>query len=102
MGRAFTTTRTAAALGSGVTAAATIGVGYTTGAVAGTIIVGEAEERGIVYEGAQADVLDFYLLKGGTSETSRVRDAWYESDVPVFNIPGDVKFIAKHYWKKWT
>jgi len=36
MGTAFTTTRTAAALGSGATVVAAVGVGYTVGAVTGT------------------------------------------------------------------
>lgn len=106
LSRAAMGTRTAAAIGTGAQTvalgAAAVGAGYTIGAVTGTAIIDQAEKRGMVYEGATADVLDFYLLKGGDSETARDRSAWYESDKPVLNIPGDVAFIAKHYWSKWT
>jgi len=95
--RAVAATRTAATVGSGVSIAAAATVGYTAGAVVGTSIIAVAEEKEMVYEGATADVLDFYLLRGGGSETSRDRSAWYESDIPILNIPGDVGFIAKHY-----
>jgi len=96
--RAVATTRTAAAVGSGVTIAAAVGVGYTAGAVTGTIIVSEAEKKGIVYEGATADVLDFYNPVSGSGHY------WDQADQPTpgyFNIPGNVKFIAGHYWNKW-
>jgi len=96
MGKAFTTTRTAAALGSGVTVAATIGVGYTAGAVTGTIIVSQAEKKGIVYEGATADVLDFYTGKGHYIDQGTNPTPGY------FNIPGNASLIAKHYWNKWA
>lgn len=96
MGKAFTTTRTAAALGSGVTVAATIGVGYTAGAVTGTIIVSEAEKRDIVYEGATADVLDFYTGGGHYYDQGTNPTPGY------FNIPGNASLIAKHYWNKWA
>jgi len=103
MGKAFTTTRTAAALGSGVTLAATVGVGATVGAVTGTLIVQEAEERGLVYEGATADVLDFYTGQAegqywgdytvlGTPKSSEAGMPGY------FNIPGNVRYIVGHYW----
>jgi len=99
MGKAFTTTRTAAALGGGVTVAATIGVGATVGAITGTLIVREAEKKGIVYEGATADVLDFYTPGTGDAHY------WDQGDHPTpgyFNIPGNVKFIASTYWNRWT
>jgi len=106
LSRAAMGTRTAAAIGTGAQTvalgAAAVGAGYTIGAVVGTSIISKAEKEGIAYTGATADVLDFYLLKGGGSETSRERSAWYESDKPILNIPGDVSFIAKHYWNKWT
>jgi len=99
MARAATTTRTAAAVGSAAPIVAAVAVGYTVGAVAGTIIVSEAEKKGIVYEGATADVLDFYNPVSGTGHY------WDQGDAPTpgyFNIPGNAKFIAGHYWKKWT
>jgi hypothetical protein len=101
MGRAFATTRTAGALGAGAQVAAAALLGYGAGAVIGTAIISQAEKKEIVYEGATADVLDFYLLRGGTSQTTRVRSQWYESDVPILNMPGDVKFIASTYWNRW-
>jgi hypothetical protein len=101
--RAVAATRTAAAVGSGVTLAAAAGVGYTAGAVVGTSIIAVAEEQEIVYQGATADVLDFYLLRGEESATVRDRSAWYESETPILNIPGDAGFIAKHYlWDSWS
>jgi len=95
MGRAFTTTQTGAAMGGVVTIGAAIGVGYTVGAVTTTIAVGKAEEKGLLYEGAQADILDFY--------TPGVGDAhyWDQADRPTpgyFNIPGNVKFIWQSYF----
>jgi len=79
-----------------VTAAAAVGAGYAIGAVTGTIIVSEAEKRDIVYEGATADVLDFYMGEGHYWEQG--------ADDPTpgyFNIPGNASLIAKHYWNKW-
>jgi len=80
-----------------VTAVATIGAGYTIGAVTGTVIVSQAEKKGIVYEGATVDVLDFYMGEG---------HYWKQgADDPTpgyFNIPGNASLIAKHYWNKWV
>lgn len=97
--RAIATTRTAAAVGSAATVVAAVGVGYTAGAVTGTIIVSQAEEKGIVYEGATADVLDFYNPVSGEGHY------WEQGDKPTpgyFNIPGNAKFIASTYWNRWT
>jgi len=95
--RAAATTRTAAAIGTGATLVAAVGVGYTAGAVTGTIIVSQAEEKEIVYEGATADVLDFYTGEG---------QYWTQgADDPTpgyFNIPGNASLIAKTYWNRWT
>jgi len=92
-----------AAGGIGVGAAVgAVAAGAVVGAVTGTAIVAVAERKEIVYAGATKDVASFYMLQGGKSATSRDRSAWYESDIPVLNIPGDVKFIAGHYWKKYT
>jgi len=74
-----------------------VAVGYTTGAVAGTIIVSQAEKRDIVYEGATADVLDFYTGEGQYWEQGP-----NDPTPGYFNIPGNASFIAKHYWRKWT
>jgi len=87
-----------AALGTKtVTAMAAVGAGYTIGAVTGTVIVSEAEKRDVVYEGATADVLDFYTGEGHYWEQG--------ADDPTpgyFNIPGNASLIAKHYWNKWS
>ncbi len=87
-----------AALGTKtVTGIAAVGAGYTIGAVAGTAIVHVAEEKDIVYEGATADVLDFYMGEGHYWEQG--------ADDPTpgyFNIPGNASLIAKHYWNKWV
>jgi len=87
-----------AALGTTtVTTAAAVGAGYTIGAVTGTVIISQAEEKGIVYEGATSDVIDFYTGEG---------QYWAQgADDPTpgyFNIPGNASLIAKHYWNKWT
>jgi len=71
-------------------------MGYAIGAVTGTIIVSQAEKKGIVYEGATADVLDFYMGKG---------HYWAQGDHATpgyFNIPGNVRFITKHYLDRST
>jgi hypothetical protein len=94
--QAAATTRTAAAIGSGATVVAAVGVGYTVGAVTGAVIVSQAEKKEIVYEGATADVLDFYTGEGHYWEQG--------ADDPTpgyFNIPGNASLIAKHYWNKW-
>jgi len=101
MARAFGTTQTGQAAGrvvaAGAMTAAAVGVGYTAGAVTGTVIVSQAEKKGIVYEGATEDVLDFYTGEG---------QYWAQGeDDPTpgyFNIPGNASLIAKHYWNKWV
>jgi len=84
MGRAAATTTIGGAAGTATMIAAGAAVGYTGGAVIGTGLISLAEKE------------------AGDSETSRERSEWYESDIPIANIPGDVKFIAGHYWNKWT
>lgn len=102
LSRAAVGTRTAAAIGSAAQTvalgAASVGAGYTIGAVTGTVIIDQAEKRGMVYEGATKDVLDFYT---GSEEAHY----WAQGDKATpgyFNIPGNASFIAKHYWNKWT
>lgn len=103
VGRAALGTRTAAAVGTGAMFVAAGTAGYAVGAVTGAAIVSELEKKDKIYSGATADVLDFYLLRGGTdSNTSRDRSAWYESDKPILNIPGDIGYIARRYWDKWV
>ncbi len=100
MARAAATTTTGQAAGrvvvAGAMTAAAVGVGYTAGAVTGTVIVSQAEKKGMVYEGATADVLDFYTGEG---------QYWEQGTNPTpgyFNIPGNASLIAKHYWNKWV
>jgi len=88
--RAAAGTRTA-------TAIAAPAAGYAIGAVAGTIIVSEAEKRDIVYEGATVDVLDFYMGEGHYWEQGA-----NDPTPGYFNIPGNASLIAKHYWNKWV
>jgi len=89
---------------------AAAGVGYTAGAVAGTAIISVAEEEEIVYEGATADVLDFYLGRAegdywgdydwkGKPQAGEARTE--EAGMPgFFNIPGNVRYIAGWYWNR--
>ena len=91
IGRAARTTRTAATLGSGASIAAAAGLGYGTGAVVGTGLVSVAEKKGIVYEGATSDVLDFYTGKGHYWDQGERATPGY------FNIPGNLRFIYRHY-----
>jgi len=94
MARAAAGTQTAAIVANVVLPVAT---GYAIGAVTGTVIVSQAEKKGIVYEGATADVLDFYTGEGHYWEQGE------EDPTPgYFNIPGNASLIAKHYWNKWV
>lgn len=74
-----------------VTTTAAVGAGYTIGAVTGTAIISVAESKGYFYEGATADVLDFYMGKG---------HYWDQGDKPTpgfFNIPGNISYIWGKY-----
>lgn len=94
MARAFAGTQTGQAAGrlvvAGAVTAAAVGVGYTAGAVAGTVIISQAEKKEIVYEGATEDVLDFYMGEGHYWEQGTNPTPGY------FNIPGNVSLIADH------
>jgi len=104
-GKAIAKTPSAKAVGrtavGGAMLAAAVGVGYTAGAVTGTIIVSKAEEEEIVYEGATEDVLDFYL---GRAEGEYWGDYDWQgqptTDDPgrpgYFNVPGNLGIIADH------
>jgi len=92
-GRAVASTQSARVIAKGTGAVA---AGYVLGAVTGTAIVSQAEKKEIVYEGATADVIDFYTGEGHYWEQG--------ADDPTpgyFNIPGNASLIAKHYWNKW-
>jgi len=104
-GKAIVKTPTAKAVGrtavKGGVVVAAVGVGYTAGAVVGTVIVSKAEKEGIVYEGATEDVLDFYLgraegeywggynWKGEPTTEDPGRPGY-------FNAPGNIGIIADH------
>lgn len=104
-GKLIVETPTAKAVGrtavKGAGLAAAVGVGYTAGAVTGTLIVSKAEKEGIVYEGATEDVLEFYL---GRAEGEYWGDYDWQgqptTDDPgrpgYFNIPGNLGIIADH------
>jgi len=104
-GKAIVKTPSAKAVGrtavSGAQVAAAVGVGYTAGAVTGTVIVSVAEEEGIVYEGATEDVLDFYL---GRAEGEYWGDYDWKGQPTTedpgrpgyFNAPGNLGIIAEH------
>lgn len=82
-----------------VQTAAGAALGYTAGAVVSTTIISEAEKEGLVYEGATKDVLGFYGFDAGGMEPHY----WDQGDRPTpgyFNIPGNVKYIWKHYTSK--
>jgi hypothetical protein len=93
--RAAAATQTArtvgSAAGSVLALAAGAALGYAIGAVVGTIIISKAEKEGVVYEGATADVLDFYMGKG------HYWDQGAEPTPGYFNIPGNIGFITEHY-----
>ena len=94
---------------AGSTTTASIGaaavVGYTLGATGTIVASGVLEEKGVVQEGTTESLTNFYTFGLSGNETgvpSRDRTAWYESDIPILNIPGDVKYIGSHYWNKWA
>ena len=74
-------------------------LGWGIGAVVGTTIVSQAEKREMVYEGATADVLAFYLPG---------RDAHYFESAPppgdptgepmpgYFNVGGNIEYILQN------
>ena len=94
---------------AGSTTTASIGaaavVGYTLGATGTIVASGALEKKGVVQKGTTESLTNFYTFGLSGNETGvpvRDRSAWYESDIPIVNIPGDVKYIASHYWNKWT
>ena len=97
-GRSFLASPTAAIAGAAV-------AGYVLGSTGTVIASGALEKKGYLEAGTTESLLDFYTFGLSGNETgvpSRDRTAWYESDIPILNIPGDVKYIASHYWNEWT
>lgn len=94
MARAATTTSTAALT-------AQVAAGYTLGATSAIIGAAVLEEAGVIEQGASAELRAFYTF-GLADEgvDTRVRDKWYESDIPVLNIPGDIIYIGSQ-WRNW-
>lgn len=95
----------AAATTSTASIAAAAAVGYTLGATGTIVASGALERKGLVQEGTTESLTDFYTfgLSGNqTGVQSRDRSAWYESEKPILNIPGDIAYIGTHYWNKWV
>tara|TARA_Y100000034_G_scaffold21210_1_gene24408 strand:+ start:297 stop:782 length:486 start_codon:yes stop_codon:yes gene_type:complete len=81
-----------------VTAGAALG--YTGGALAATALTSVAEDKGLVYEGATQDLLGFYGFDAGGMDPHY----WDQGDRPTpgyFNIPGNTRYIYRHYRNKW-
>tara|TARA_Y100000310_G_scaffold310767_1_gene356353 strand:+ start:35 stop:553 length:519 start_codon:yes stop_codon:yes gene_type:complete len=94
-GRSFAASPTAAI-------AAAAAAGYVLGSTGTVVASGVLEKKGYVRAGTTDSLIDFYTFgiteSGGTP--ARDRSKWYESDIPILNIPGDVAYIGKHYWNK--
>jgi len=93
------------AVGAGAVTITAVAAGAAIGAVTGTAIVAVAEDREIVYEGATADVLDFYTgqAEGQYWGDYTITGAKKTEDAGMpgyFNIPGNVRFIVGHYWNR--
>jgi len=91
MARAAASTTTAS-IGAAAVAGYVLG---STSAIMGSAVL---EEAGVVKKGTTSQLTEFYtfgMAEGDT--TSRRRDKWYESDIPILNIPGDVWYIAHYY-----
>ena len=81
----------------GVPLLAAAGLGYGIGAVAGTAIISEAEKKKVVYEGATADVLDFYMGKGHYFAPAPMPgDPGGEPMPGYFDVGGNIEYILEH------
>ena len=83
----------------GVPLLAAAGLGWGIGAIVGTSIISQAEKREMVYEGATADVIDFYLPggKGHYWEPAPPPgDPTAEPRPGYFNIPGNIEWILEN------
>ena len=94
MAEAAASTTTASILAAAAT-------GYVLGATATVSVSGVAEKKGLVREGTTESLVSFYtggLAMADDGTPARDRSKWYESDLPILNIPGDAWYIGKHYW----
>tara|TARA_Y100000310_G_C20192344_1_gene583055 strand:- start:7 stop:543 length:537 start_codon:yes stop_codon:yes gene_type:complete len=83
----------------GVPLLAAAALGWGIGAVVGTAIISQAEKKKMVYEGATADVIDFYLPggKGHYFETAPPPgDPTGEPRPGYFNIGGNIEYILQN------
>jgi len=94
LGRAASTTSTAALT-------AQITAGYVLGSTSAIIGSAVLEEAGVVKKGTTSQLTEFYTFGLTEGEIdSRERSKWYESDIPVLNIPGDILYIGSQ-WRNW-
>ena len=83
----------------GIPLLAAAGLGWGIGAVVGTTIISQAEKREMVYEGATADVIDFYLPggKGHYWESAPPPGSPTAEPMPgYFNIGGNIEYILEN------
>ena len=93
MAEAAASTTTASILAAAAT-------GYVLGATATVSVSGVAEKKGLVREGTTESLVSFYtggLAMADDGTPARDRSKWYESDIPILNIPGDAWYIGSHY-----
>ena len=79
--------------------AAAAAAGYVLGATATVSVSGVAEKKGLVREGTTESLVDFYtggLAMADDGTPARDRSKWYETDLPILNIPGDAWYIGKY------
>lgn len=95
-GKAISKTRSARVLAKGT---GTVAAGYVLGAAVGTGAVYVAEEKGIVYEGATEDVIDFYTGGGnywGDYDWKGQPTTEDPGRPGYFNVPGNLGIISEH------
>jgi len=83
----------------GVPLLAAGGLGWGIGAVIGTTIISQAEKKEMVYEGATADVIDFYLPggKGHYYESAPMPGDPTGKPMPgYFNVGGNIEYILEN------
>ena len=83
----------------GVPLLAAAGLGWGIGAIVGTTIISQAEKKEMVYEGATADVIDFYLPggKGHYFESAPMPGAPTGKPMPgYFNVGGNIEYILEN------
>jgi len=91
----------AASSTSAAALASQIAAGYVLGSTTAIITSAVLEEAGLVKQGTTSQLTEFYTFGLTEGETdSRPRDKWFESDIPVLNIPGDILYIGSQ-WRNW-